>query len=159
MGTSTSVVVSNAAVAREVLKTNYLNFAFRPEFGAGEYDIYKDCSFFIAPYGKFLENQNKLHLATKAQNLEYVPFGSEGRACPGSGLAQSVMYEMIGALVQCFDFKAEGEEKVDMKEGVAADKAHPLVCFPTMHTSPQRLLLLPNEFKEISNQQGERRKC
>ncbi|KAK2975414.1 hypothetical protein RJ640_029287 [Escallonia rubra] len=122
MGTSMSVVVSNAAVAREVLKTNDLNFAFRPEFRA--------------------ENQNKLHLATKAHNLEYVPFGSERRACPGTGLAQSVMYEMIGALVQCFDFKAEGEEKVDMKEGVAADMAHPLICFPTMHTSPSKITTL-----------------
>ncbi|KAK3011448.1 hypothetical protein RJ639_012050, partial [Escallonia herrerae] len=63
---------------------------------------------------------------TKAQNLEYAPFGSGRRACPGAGLAQRVMHEMIGTLVQCFDFKVKGREKVDTTEGVATDMAQPL---------------------------------
>ncbi|KAK3017425.1 hypothetical protein RJ639_007583 [Escallonia herrerae] len=79
-------------------------------------------------------------LANSRTNLEYVPFGSGRRACPGAGLAQRVMHEMIGALVQCFDFKVKGWEKVDMKEGVATDKAQPLVCYPIMHTSPSKII-------------------
>ncbi|KAJ7972274.1 Cytochrome P450 family protein [Quillaja saponaria] len=51
LGASTCVVVSNAQVAKEVLKTHELNFSNRPQFGSSNYFLYKGSYFITAPYG------------------------------------------------------------------------------------------------------------
>ncbi|KAK3035143.1 hypothetical protein RJ639_032816 [Escallonia herrerae] len=53
VGSSTSLVVSNAAVALDVLKTHDLKFSYRPEFGAEDYTIYPNSDFFGADYGAY----------------------------------------------------------------------------------------------------------
>ncbi|KAK2997925.1 hypothetical protein RJ639_024867 [Escallonia herrerae] len=53
IGASTSLVVSNAKVAREVLKIQDLNFSNRPRLQAENYEIYKRSSFFEAEYGPY----------------------------------------------------------------------------------------------------------
>ncbi|CAK9159320.1 unnamed protein product [Ilex paraguariensis] len=52
-GTTTSYVVSNAIVAKEVFKTHDIDFASRPEFGSSDYNIYKDTLFSTLGYGKY----------------------------------------------------------------------------------------------------------
>lgn len=74
----------------------------------------------------------------KGQNFRYLPFGSGRRGCAGASLAMLVMHAAVGALVQCFDWKAmkkdndDGDDKVDLSQGsgFAAEMAHPLVCYP-----------------------------
>lgn len=51
MGASTSVVVSGAAVTREIFQMLDLSFCSRPEFGDSEYNIYHGSQFIMAPYG------------------------------------------------------------------------------------------------------------
>ncbi|KAF3615648.1 hypothetical protein FXO38_24739 [Capsicum annuum] len=51
-GASTSYVVSNGAIAKEVFKTNDINFAARPEFGSTEHQIYRDTLFSTLDYSK-----------------------------------------------------------------------------------------------------------
>nr|QWK52283.1 cytochrome P450 705A21 [Isatis tinctoria] len=53
--------------------------------------------------------------ATKEQVLNYLPFGSGRRGCPGSNLAYIFLGTAIGMMIQCFDWKIE-EDKVNMEE-------------------------------------------
>lgn len=57
-----------------------------------------------------------------------LPFGLGKRACPGVGLANRVMGFTLGSLIQCFEWKRIGPEKVDMTEGdgLTMPKAQPL---------------------------------
>ena len=68
----------------------------------------------------------------KGQDFTYVPFGSGRRGCPGESLALAVIQSTIGALTQCFDWKVNGGDKVDTKEGssFSLGLAKPLVCYP-----------------------------
>ncbi|CAI9779450.1 unnamed protein product [Fraxinus pennsylvanica] len=52
-GSTTSYVVSNGAIAKEVFKTHDIKFAARPEFGSSDYQIYKDTLFSTFDYGKY----------------------------------------------------------------------------------------------------------
>ena len=48
LGASTCVVASNVTVAKEIFKTQELNFSSRPEFGSSEYFIYRGSRFVTA---------------------------------------------------------------------------------------------------------------
>ncbi|RDY01615.1 Cytochrome P450 93A3, partial [Mucuna pruriens] len=60
LGASTCVVVSNAQVAKQVMKTHDLNFCYRPQFGSSEYFLYKGSAFITAPYGPYWRFMKKL---------------------------------------------------------------------------------------------------
>ncbi|OAY43159.1 hypothetical protein MANES_08G047000v8 [Manihot esculenta] len=60
LGASTCVVVSNADVAKEIFKTQELNFSSRPEFGSSEYFIYRGSRFVTAQYGDYWRFMKKL---------------------------------------------------------------------------------------------------
>ncbi|CAI9102362.1 OLC1v1000622C1 [Oldenlandia corymbosa var. corymbosa] len=76
---------------------------------------------------------DQYHMDLKGQNFSLFPFGSGRRGCPGASFALSVIHVMVATLVQCFDFKVEGEEKLNMEEGTGFSGAmvHPLLCFVT----------------------------
>ncbi|GKB21788.1 cytochrome P450 93A3-like protein [Tanacetum coccineum] len=80
---------------------------------------------------RFLESQ----LDIKGQHFQLLPFGSGRRMCPGMSFAMQVIQVTLGAMVQCFEWKA-GEKgdmtQVDMEEGpgLTLPRAHPLVCVP-----------------------------
>lgn len=65
-------------------------------------------------------------------DFRYIPFGFGRRGCPGASLALTVMQVTIATLVQCFEWKIKGEDKVNMEEGssFSAGLAKPLVCYP-----------------------------
>lgn len=70
--------------------------------------------------------------ATTEKVLKYLPFGSGRRGCPGTNLAYIFLGTAIGMMVQCFDWKIEGD-KVNMEEtlsGMVLTMAHPLKCTP-----------------------------
>ncbi|GMJ10690.1 cytochrome P450, family 712, subfamily A, polypeptide 1 [Hibiscus trionum] len=60
LGASACLVVSNAAVAKEIFKTQELNFCSRPEFGSSEYFIYRGSRFVLAQYGDYWRFMKKL---------------------------------------------------------------------------------------------------
>ncbi|EEF29987.1 cytochrome P450, putative [Ricinus communis] len=60
LGASTCVVASSAAVAKEIFKTQDLNFSSRPEFGSSEYFIYRGSRFVTAQYGDYWRFMKKL---------------------------------------------------------------------------------------------------
>lgn len=70
----------------------------------------------------------------KEEVLKYIPFGSGRRGCPGSNLAYLSVEIAIGVMVQCFDWKIEGDE-VNMEEArgtLTLTMAHPLKCIPLL---------------------------
>lgn len=60
LGASHCVVASNADVAKQIFKTQELNFCSRPEFGASEYFIYRGSRFILAQYGDYWRFMKKL---------------------------------------------------------------------------------------------------
>ncbi|KAL9361533.1 hypothetical protein Peur_044318 [Populus x canadensis] len=60
LGASTCVVASNAVVAKEIFKTQDINFSSRPEFGSSEYFIYRGSRFVTAQYGDYWRFMKKL---------------------------------------------------------------------------------------------------
>ncbi|KAJ6741876.1 FLAVONOID 3'-MONOOXYGENASE-RELATED [Salix viminalis] len=60
LGASTCVVASNAVVAKEIFKTQDLNFSSRPEFGSSEHFIYRGSRFVTAQYGDYWRFMKKL---------------------------------------------------------------------------------------------------
>ncbi|KAH0751779.1 hypothetical protein KY285_004927 [Solanum tuberosum] len=76
--------------------------------------------------------------AMKGQNFCYVPFGGGRRGCPGAGLAAAVLHRTLGVLIQCFDWKIKGAEKLNMEQGAGFSCAmvHPLICYPVMRVNP-----------------------
>jgi hypothetical protein len=60
LGASTSIVVSNAQVAKEVMKTHDLNFCYRHQFGSSNDFLYKGSYFITAPYGPYWRFMKKL---------------------------------------------------------------------------------------------------
>lgn len=74
-------------------------------------------------------------------DFRYIPFGFGRRGCPGASLALTVIQGTIAALIQCFEWKVKGGDRVDMEEGssFSAGLAKPLICYPTTCFSPFEL--------------------
>ncbi|XP_027174201.1 cytochrome P450 93A3-like [Coffea eugenioides] len=83
----------------------------------------------------------------KGQNFNIFPFGSGRRGCPGASLALAVVHSAVALLVQCFDFRVQGGEKINIEEGpgLSAGLAHPLMCYVTPHLNPLEIVV--NEAK------------
>jgi len=76
------------------------------------------------------EENNKFDM--RGQNFQLMPFGSGRRACPGYSLALQVVPTNLAAMIQCFEWKVDGNEKVNMEEkpAVTLPREHPLICVP-----------------------------
>ncbi|CAI9787561.1 unnamed protein product [Fraxinus pennsylvanica] len=80
----------------------------------------------------------KAQLDVRGQHYHLLPFGSGRRGCPGTSLALLVVQTTLAAMIQCFEWKVEGNGTVDMEEGpgITLPKAHPLICFPVARCNP-----------------------
>ncbi|EOA36131.1 hypothetical protein CARUB_v10012430mg [Capsella rubella] len=69
--------------------------------------------------------------------LNYIPFGSGRRGCPGANLGYIFIGVAIGTMVQCFDWTINGD-KVNMEETgeMTLSMAHPLKCTPVARINP-----------------------
>ncbi|CAA7049818.1 unnamed protein product [Microthlaspi erraticum] len=91
-----------------------------------DHDSWKDPDDFKLE--RFLEKEEE----KREKLMKFLPFGSGRRGCPGSNLSHILVGIAIGVMVQCFDWKIEGE-KVNMEEAsgrVFLAMAHPLECTP-----------------------------
>nr|XP_043614766.1 cytochrome P450 76T24-like [Erigeron canadensis] len=71
----------------------------------------------------------------RGQNFELIPFGSGRRMCPGLNVAHRMLHLMLGSLIQKFDWKLEGNmrvEDMDMEEkfGLTCPRNVPLMAVP-----------------------------
>ncbi|XP_010545475.1 PREDICTED: cytochrome P450 705A5-like [Tarenaya hassleriana] len=67
----------------------------------------------------------------KEHVLKYLPFGGGRRGCPGSNLGYIFMGTAVGTMVQCFDWKVNGEKvRIEEAGDMNLTMAHPLECTP-----------------------------
>lgn len=73
-------------------------------------------------------------------NLQYLPFGSGRRVCPGYPLGERMLMYLVASLVHLFHWRIYDGEKVDLSEkfGIVLRKNVPLIA------TVNRRLLLPN---------------
>ncbi|PWA34102.1 cytochrome P450 93A3 [Artemisia annua] len=77
----------------------------------------------------------------RGQQFHFLTFGTGRRMCPGISLAHHIMHTTLGAMLQCFDWKAGKDgnlASVDMEEGtgLTLPRANPLVCVPVARLNP-----------------------
>jgi len=87
---------------------------------------------------RFMSEGNKFDF--KGQNLQFMPFGTGRRACPGASSALQVVPTNLAAMIQCFYWKISGNGTVNMEEkpALTLPRAHPLMCvpIPRFHSIP-----------------------
>ncbi|TQD99209.1 hypothetical protein C1H46_015219 [Malus baccata] len=87
-------------------------------------------------------------LDVRGQNFQLLPFGTGRRICPGINLALQMLPALLGAMVQCFDWKVvgvnqkhmNGDDRVlamDERPGLATSRAHDLICIPVARFDPE----------------------
>ncbi|KAF6158666.1 hypothetical protein GIB67_040180 [Kingdonia uniflora] len=84
------------------------------------------------------EKSGKSQIDVRGQHFHLLPFGSGRRGCPGTSLALQVVQTTLASMIQCFDWKVDGNGEVDMTEGagLTLPRAHPLVCIPVARLTP-----------------------
>ncbi|OMO70128.1 Cytochrome P450 [Corchorus olitorius] len=78
-------------------------------------------------------------LDVRGRHFSLLPFGSGRRSCPGASLALQVVPTVLGIVIQCFDWKVDGEKgsvNMDEKPGLTLLRAHGLICHPVVRLSP-----------------------
>ncbi|KAI3760569.1 hypothetical protein L1987_50965 [Smallanthus sonchifolius] len=77
-------------------------------------------------------------LDVRGQHFHLLPFGAGRRLCPGTSLSLLLVPTILGAMIQCFEWKTWNNETVDMEEGVGITipRANPLVCVPVARLDP-----------------------
>ncbi|KAL9242880.1 hypothetical protein vseg_016838 [Gypsophila vaccaria] len=81
----------------------------------------------------------------KGTQLEYFPFGSGRRMCPGTTLAEKTAMLVLGSLLHCFEWKLPNDSvDVDLTEifGLVAKKMKPLIAVPCPRLSNLELYSL-----------------
>ncbi|XP_010530500.1 PREDICTED: cytochrome P450 705A5-like [Tarenaya hassleriana] len=86
---------------------------------------------FLASAAKGPEDNNKEHA------MNFLPFGSGRRGCPGTSLAYVSMGMAVGTMAYYFDWEIDGD-KVNVEETgtMTKDMAHPLKCTPVVRFNP-----------------------
>ncbi|KAL8261677.1 hypothetical protein R6Q59_025726 [Mikania micrantha] len=77
----------------------------------------------------------------RGQHFHLLPFGTGRRMCPGTSLGLLTVHITLGAMIQCFEWKAGRNgnlSTVDMEEGIGITlpRANPLVCIPVARLDP-----------------------
>ncbi|TKY62570.1 3,9-dihydroxypterocarpan 6A-monooxygenase [Spatholobus suberectus] len=88
---------------------------------------------------RFTDGAERMNTITMdGGDFRYLPFGFGRRGCPGSSLALTVIQVTVASLIQCFEWKIKGGERVSMEEGpsFSAGLAKPLVCYPVTCFNP-----------------------
>ncbi|XP_076939135.1 cytochrome P450 93A3-like [Bidens hawaiensis] len=80
-------------------------------------------------------------LDVRGQHFHLLPFGTGRRMFPGISLGLLMVHVTLGAMIQCFEWKAGKNGNlatVDMEEGIGITlpKANPLVCVPVARLDP-----------------------
>ncbi|XP_023759799.1 cytochrome P450 76T24 [Lactuca sativa] len=94
-----------------------------------DHNIWSDSETFMPE--RFLE----VKIDYKGQDYEFIPFGAGRRICPGLNIAHRMLHIMLGSLIHKFEWKLEGDvrvEDMDMEEkfGLTLPRKIPLMAIP-----------------------------
>lgn len=100
------------------------------------YGVGRDPTYWDKPLEFRPERFEEKHLDVRGQHFQLLPFGSGRRMCPGTSLGLLMVHQILGCMIQCFEWKAGKNgnlTSVDMEEGafgITIPRANPLVCVP-----------------------------
>nr|XP_043638327.1 cytochrome P450 76C1-like [Erigeron canadensis] len=82
---------------------------------------------------RFMSNDKTTNYDLLGNNLQFVPFGSGRRMCPGLQLADKMQMYILASLLHSFDWRLPEGEKHDLSEkfGIALKKLKPLIVIPS----------------------------
>ncbi|XP_047324986.1 flavonoid 3'-monooxygenase CYP75B137-like [Impatiens glandulifera] len=77
------------------------------------------------------------------KDLNYFPFGSGRRICPGIQLGEKMFLILLASLIHSFEWKVSQGEKVDLEEkfGLVLNKKNPLMAIPIPRLSNQAVYM------------------
>lgn len=95
---------------------------------------------------RFLEGEGST-IEIKGQHFKMLPFGTGRRGCPGMPLAMRELPAIIGALIQCFEWRMSGSQgeildhgrssiNMDERPGLTAPRANDLIGIPVARFNP-----------------------
>ncbi|KAI3760570.1 hypothetical protein L1987_50966 [Smallanthus sonchifolius] len=91
-------------------------------------------------------------LDVRGQHFHLLPFGGGRRLCPGTSLSLLLVPTILGAMIQCFEWKTRNNGTVDMEDGfgLTIPRANPLVCVPVARLDPIPLFVLLSGKTDVS---------
>nr|XP_009626574.1 3,9-dihydroxypterocarpan 6A-monooxygenase-like [Nicotiana tomentosiformis] len=135
-GASSSYIVSNGAIAKEIFKTNDVNFAARPEFGSSEYQIYKDTLFSTLDYTKYWIFMKKICMTEILSPQQITKFAD---------VRKEEMMKLLEFFAEC----SEQGEACDVGNQLMA-MTNNLICRLTMSTRTSTNVNESAEIREIA---------
>jgi len=91
---------------------------------------------------RFLEGSSAGGLIYSGNHLQYLPFGSGRRTCPGIPLAERMLMHVLASLLHAFEWSLpDGVEEVDFSErfGIVVKRSKPLLAIPRPRLSSLEL--------------------
>ncbi|KAL6131088.1 hypothetical protein ACLB2K_069466 [Fragaria x ananassa] len=133
----TRISVEDCKVGEYVIPTNTILFVNNWAIGRDSKNWEKPLDFWPE---RFLEGGDQTSgMDVRGQHFQFLPFGSGRRICPGINLTMKMVPSLVGAMIQCFDWKVipskkmnniDGVVEMDERPGLTTPRAHDLVCFP-----------------------------
>ncbi|ONI06745.1 hypothetical protein PRUPE_5G078600 [Prunus persica] len=90
---------------------------------------------------RFLNDPPTNNIHYNGNKLEYLPFGSGRRMCPGIPLAERMMIYVLASFLHSFEWRLPNDAKLDLQDkfGIVTKKMTPLVVIPTPRLSKLEL--------------------
>ncbi|BFG31492.1 flavonoid 3-monooxygenase [Prunus yedoensis var. nudiflora] len=90
---------------------------------------------------RFLNDPPSNNIHYNGNKLEYLPFGSGRRMCPGIPLAERMMIYVLASFLHSFEWRLPNDAKLDLQDkfGIVTKKMNPLVVIPTPRLSKLEL--------------------
>jgi hypothetical protein len=143
LGASTSIVVSNAQVAKQVMKTHDLNFSYRPQFGSSHDYLYEGSYFITAPYGPYWRFMKKICVTKLLSSSQLGHF---------IHIREQELEKLLKSLVVCSSENRSTDLGLDLTtltNNILCRMSMGTTCFQKYNIDPKVIQCLVREFMHV----------